>query len=119
METLRLRSIQQPAHVRRLLEQLVMRGSFLPKGCEEVRDPTALPPQLRRVLAAEIEHGHVWACWANNVQIWLFTGEMSLALSRERKAPVLRVNLYDEMGELKESGAWLAGRDGKWNRCVE
>ena len=116
METLRLRSIQQPAHVRRLLEQLVLRGSFLPKGCEEVRDLSALPSQLRRVLIGEIEQGHVWACWANNFQTWLFTGEMSLTLSRERRAPVLRVNLYDEVGELKETGAWLANRDGQWTR---
>ena len=119
METRRLRSLQQPSHVQRLLEQLVLRGSFLPKGCEQVHDPSTLPPQLRRVLAGEVEQGHIWACWANNFQTWLFTGEMSLTLSRERRAPVLRVNLYDEMGELKETGAWLAAREGKWTRCVE
>ena len=93
-----------------------MRGNFLPKSCEEVRDLSALPSQLRRVLIREIEQGHAWACWGTNFQMWLFTGELSLTLSRERRAPVLRVSLYDELGDLKETGAWLAGRDGQWSR---
>ncbi len=119
METLRLRRIQQPSEVRRLLEEFVSHGSFLPKDCYQVLDPSALSPQLRRVLAGEAEQGHVWACWANNFQTWLFTCEMSLTLSRERGAPVLKVNLYGEMGELKETGTWLAAREGQWSRCVE
>jgi hypothetical protein len=32
---------------------------------------------------------------------------------------VLKVNLYGEMGELKDTGTWLAAREGEWSRCVE
>jgi hypothetical protein len=119
METLRLRRIQQPSEVRRLLEEFVSHGSFLPKDSYRILDPSALSPQLRRVLAGEAEQGHVWACWANNFQTWLFTCEMSLTASRERGAPVLKVTLYGEMGELKDTGTWLAAREGEWSRCVE
>jgi hypothetical protein len=119
METLRLRRIQQPSEVEELLEAFVSRGNFLPKACDRIRDSGALSPQLRRVLAGEAQQGHVWACWANNFQTWLFTCEMSLASSRERGAPVLKVNLYDETGELKETGTWLADPQGNWHRCVE
>jgi hypothetical protein len=119
METLRLRRIQQPSELERLLEEFVSGGGFLPKTCDRIRDARELSPQSRWVLARKIEQGHVWACWANSFQTWLFTCEMSLARSRERGAPVLTVNLFDETGELKEAGTWVAGRDGKWSCCLE
>jgi hypothetical protein len=118
METLRLRKIQQPSEVERLLEAFVSRGSYLPKECYQVRDPRELSSQLRRVLADEAQQGHVWACWVNAFQTWLFTCEMSLVASRERGAPVLKVNRYDETGELKETGTWLADKQGTWTRCA-
>ena len=62
--------------------------------------------------------GHVWACWADNFHTWLFTCEMSLPLSHKRSAPVLEVSIYDEAGELKEAGSWVAGRGGNWSRCA-
>jgi hypothetical protein len=43
---------------------------------------------------------------------------MSLPLSRERGAPVLRVDLYDEAAELKDAGVWVTDQEGKWTRCV-
>ena len=113
-----MRRIQQPSEVERLLEEFVSRGGFLPKTCDRIRDARELSSQLRRVLAGEIEQGRVWACWVNSFQTWLFTCEMSLASSRERGAPVLNVNLYDETGELKETGTWLADKQGKWTRCA-
>ena len=119
METLRLRRIQQPSHVERLLEALVVRGNFLPRACYRVRDPGALSSQMRRVVAAKTEQGHVWMCWANNFQFWLFTCEMSLSASRERGAPVLTVDLYDEGGELKETGSWVSTPQRTWQRCIE
>ncbi len=103
METVRLRKIQQPSQVERLLEGFVLR---------------ALSPQLQRVVQRATQKGNVWACWADSYNTWLFTREMSLPLSRERGAPVLRVYLYDEAGELKEPGIWVADQEGKWSRCV-
>ncbi len=117
METLRLRKIQQPSQVERLLEAYVTRGSFLPEGAYQIRDPEALPSKLRQILTQATGKGEVWACWSYGVRTWLFTGEMSLPLSRERGTPVLHVNLYAEDGELKEAGTWMAAPAGKWQRC--
>lgn len=38
--------------------------------------------------------------------------------SRERGAPVLQVDLYDEAGELKDAGIWVTDQEGKWTRSV-
>ena len=119
METLRLRTIQQPSRVERLLEALVTRGSLLPEGAYQIRDPEALPSDLQRTLIRETEKGHVWGCWARGLRTWLFTCAMPLASSRERRTPVLQVNLYDEAGELKEAGTWVTDYAGKWRRCSE
>jgi hypothetical protein len=119
METLRLRNIQQPSRVERLLEAFVARGYFLPQDCYQLRNPATLSPKLRGVVIRETEKGRVWGCWVNTFQIWLFIAEMSLPLSRERGAPVLLVNLYDEAGELKDAGTWMSDPHGEWRRCVE
>jgi len=117
METVRLRKIQQPSHVERLLEAFASRGDLLPKDCYQIRASGALSPQLQRIVERAIQKGHVWACWANSYHTWLFTCEMSLPLSRERGSPVLQVDVYDEAGELKDAGAWV-NQQGKWSRCV-
>jgi len=81
METVRLRKIQQPSQVERLLEAFVTRGSLLSKECYQIRASGALSP-------------------------------------RERGAPVLQVDLYDEAGELKDAGIWMTDQQGKWSRGV-
>jgi hypothetical protein len=116
METVRLRKIQQPSQMERLLEAFVSRGSLLPKECYQIRASGALSPQLQRVVDLATEKGRVWACWADSSHSWLFTCEMSLPLSRERGAPVLQVELYDEAGELKDAGIWVTDQEGKWTR---
>jgi len=117
METVRLRKVQQPSHVERLLEAFASRGDLLPKDCYQIRASGALSPQLQRIVERAIQKGHVWACWADSYHTWLFTCEMSLPLSRERGSPVLQVDVYDEAGELKDAGAWV-NQQGKWSRCV-
>lgn len=119
METRRLRNLQQPSQVERLLEAFVARGDFVPEGCYQIRDASALPSQLQRVLVQASEEGRVWVCWANPHDTWLFTGEMSLPLSRERGAPVLLVNRYAESGDLTDAGSWTTDPDGKWRRCAD
>jgi hypothetical protein len=42
---------------------------------------------------------------------------VSVALSQERNAPVLWVNLYNQDGALIEVGPWTVDCDGKWLRC--
>ena len=117
METVRLRSIQEPSHVERLLEAYVSRGDLLPKDAFQIRAMRALSPQLQRVVTRATQKGQVWACWADSYHTWLFTCEISLPLSRERGAPVLLVDQYDEAGELKDSGTWVSDQEGKWRRC--
>ena len=117
METMRLRKIQAPSQVERLLESYVARADLLPKDSFQIRTTRALSPQLQRVVTRATQKGHVWACWADSYHTWLFTCEMSLALSRERGAPVLLIEQYDEAGELKESATWMSDQEGKWRRC--
>jgi hypothetical protein len=119
METRRLRTIQQPSHLERLLEALVSRANLLPKDCYQIRDPSALPPQLQALVAQAAQEGRVWRCWVNSYETCLFTSEMSLPRSRERGSPVLLVNRYNESGELQDAGSWMSDPEGKWQRCAD
>jgi hypothetical protein len=119
MDTKRLRTIQQPAHLERLLEAYITRSNVIPPDSYQIRDPDAVIPQLRSIALQAAAEGRVWACWAYGAQLWLFTAEMSLPLSRERGTPVLCVNRYDDHGELMEAGDWLLDADGFWRRCAE
>lgn len=119
METVRLRGIQNPSHVGRLLEALVSRGTLLPQDSQQVHDPDALPAALKAVVSRAAAEGRVWACWASTQDISLFTCEMSLPLSRERGTPVLLVNRYADSGDLTDVGTWVADPEGKWRRLAE
>jgi hypothetical protein len=119
METLRLRSLQQPSRVERLLETYVSCGNLLPEGSFQIRDRSVLPEELQRVLTRAIRQGQAWSCWGHCARTWLFTGDMSLPLSRERGTPVLLVSVYGEDGQLQDSGNWMADPRGTWWRCAD
>jgi hypothetical protein len=119
METERLRKIQQPAHLERLLEAFITRSNLVPKDSYQIRDPEAVAAPLRRIALRAVEEGRVWACWACGPQQWIFTAEMPLSLSRERGTPVLSIHRYGEDGLLTETGNWLVGPNGLWQRCAE
>lgn len=119
METLRLSKLQQsPAHIKRLLEALVVRAELVPEHAYQVRLLSAMPKELGRAAELAVREGRVWVCWAHGVRAWLFTAQMQLAISRERGAPVMQVEVYDEEG-VKDSGLWMPNRDGTWQRCTE
>jgi hypothetical protein len=118
-ETIRLRTLQQPSHVERLLEAFSARTDILPRDAYRIRDPAALPTSLQRLASKANGEGRVWICWARALRTWLFTCEMSLAASRERRATVLHVNVYGEDGNLHEAGSWKPDYDGRWQRCAE
>jgi hypothetical protein len=119
VETLRLSKLQQsPSHIKRLLEALVVRAKLVPEEAYQVRLTSAVPKELRGVAELAAKEGRVWACWAHGFRAWLFTAEMLLDLSRERGAPVIQVNVYDE-GGLKDSGLWMPNQDGSWQRCAD
>ena len=119
METLRLRRIQEPSRIERLLEAYISRAGNLPFGAYQLRDPGELPASLRTVLTEAVEQGEVWSCWARGSQLWLFTGHMPLDRSREHGTPVIQLRVYDEDAELKDSGAWRFDPRGTWTRCPD
>jgi hypothetical protein len=119
METLRLRRIQEPARVESLLESFISRTRVLPEGAYQIRDRSALPNRIQPIVSRANTQGHVWSAWARGAQIWLFTCEMSLPLSRERGAPVLMVHVYNEDGEVVDSGTWRYDPLGAWSRCAD
>jgi hypothetical protein len=114
METLRLCSIQNPSHVGRMLDTLVDQCALVSGGCQQVLDLAMLNSHLEALAIRAVDEGRVWACWSDAHETHLFTCEMSLALSRERRTPVLLVNRYNDKAELKDVGSWLADPQGKW-----
>jgi hypothetical protein len=118
METLRLRRIQQPSRVESLLEAYISRARILPEGAYQVRDRHELPNRVQTIVSRAKAQGHVWSGWARGAQLWLFTCEMSLPLSRERGTPVLIVRLHNEDGEVIDSGTWRYDPLGTWSRCA-
>jgi len=115
-ETLQLRKLQQSSHIERLLQALVVNAGLVPRGARQITQPEAMPTDLRRLAKLAVRSGHVWSCWTHDSGTWLATAEMPLPLSRERGAPVLQVDVYDENGP-QDSALWMSSRDGKWNRC--
>ncbi|MBV8146409.1 MAG: hypothetical protein JO184_15540 [Gammaproteobacteria bacterium] len=119
METKRLRAIQQPSHLERLLDAYITRSDAVSKNAYQIRDPEAVVPLLRDILVRATVDGRVWACWEYGPQQWLFTAEMSLPLSRERRTPVLSIDRYNDHGELMETGNFLLDPHGLWRKCGE
>jgi|SRR5215472_9694607 len=119
METLRLRRIQEPSRVERLLEAYISRSGIVPESAYPVRDRSGLPGRVQTIVSRAIAQGQVWSAWARGAHVWLFTCEMSLPLSRERGAPVLAVSFYNEDGELTDSGTWRYDPLGSWSRCTD
>jgi len=119
METVRLRRIQEPSRIERLLEAYIARSGILPESAYQVRDRSELPTRLHAIVRRAVAQGHVWSGWALGTQVWLFTCDMSFQLSRERGAPVLTVRLYNEDGEVADSGTWAFDSMGAWSRCAD
>ena len=119
MDTLRLRRIQHPAEVERLLESYIIRAEILPRGAYQLRAAASVPKELRGLVVQAVKLGRTWSCWTLGIQTWLFTAEMSLSLARERGAPVLQINLYGDGGALRESATMTTDPTGKWCRCAE
>ena len=117
METLRLRRIQEPSRVERLLDAFITRTATLTDGSYQVRSPRELPEVLRDVVARATAQGETWACWAHGSHLCLFICEMSLALSRERGAPVILVRQYNDDADITDSGTWTFDTLGTWTRC--
>ena len=114
-QTIRLRRLKEPTHLARLLDALIVRAMLVPAGAYQIRSLDSVPTELRKIAELAIDGGRAWSCWTHGVRTCMFTGEMSLAMSRERRSPVLQVDVYED-GSLKDSGLWTSDRDGKWGR---
>lgn len=119
METVRLRTIQQPSFLDRLLHSFILKADLLPEGAYQVRNRSDAPSVLQRLIIQAGKSGQAWACWSDTLRTWLFTAEMSLERSRERGSPVLLVNLYREDGNLIDSATWAPDETSRWRRCRE
>jgi hypothetical protein len=119
VDTMRLRTIQSPNRVEKLLEALISSANLLPAGCYRVHTRSALGPRLYQLSLKAAKEDKVWSGWSDDRHLWLVTGEMSLELSRERGAPVLQVNVYGEDTGLQDSGQWFADREGRWHRTTD
>lgn len=119
MDTTRLRSIQRPSGLEKLLDALVRKSDILPQSeLHTLRDPGALPTELQEAIKAASCIGRAWRCWSDGHRTWLLTAEVVAALSRQRRSPALQVNVYDTRGELERSGVWVCEWDGKWRSAT-
>jgi hypothetical protein len=118
MDTMRLRSIQQPSRVDALLESYVFGLEHMPSDARRIFDRTELAGTLQKVAIRALKNQQSWGAWTDEHRTWFFTAEMSLPLSRERGRPVLQVSSYSEDGQIEESALWVSVRDGAWQRCT-
>jgi len=116
METVRLRAMQQPSRVERLLVAFALRSGIMNPDAFMVRDQRAVPAVLQGVIFQAMRNDRAWCAWRDASRISLLTCEMLLEPSRAYGSPVLNVQLYDEDGELKDSDSWVVDREGKWRR---
>lgn len=116
---MRLRcKIQHPSKVEELLESYISQSEVVPKGSYRIREPDSVPREVRSSLIQAAKQGQTWSCRAHGLHTWLFTCNVSRALSRERGVPVLQVSLYGDDGSLRDCGAWMPDQNGKWCRSA-
>jgi hypothetical protein len=119
VETMRLRKIQVPTGLERLLDAVITRAQLVPEDSYQIRDPKSLPIPLQNLIKRAIHEDKVWSARSNGQHTWLFTAEMSLPRSRELGTPVLQIGIHAEDGQLKESATWASDCKGSWNRCAD
>jgi hypothetical protein len=118
METSKLRTIQHPDRTASLLEEYVRANHPVPGDSWRVNSASELTVPLRRLISSQSSSAPVWCAWANTHDIWFFSAVPSLELARERKQPVLHVQLHDAQGRLVEVVCCVLTRDGKWQKCT-
>ena len=81
-----------------------------------IRDPRAVPAELRSVIFQAVREQRAWCAWKDHSRTSLLTCKMLLEQSRAQGSPVLNVQLYGEDGALKDSDSWVVDSEGKWSR---
>jgi hypothetical protein len=117
METLTLRSIQQPSTADLWLHEIVSDLGILPAGAAEILSTASTSSALRRIIKMAKNLGKSCSAWRDDQQrFWLFVGELSIP-SRERDCPVLMVDQYGEDGQIVATSMWVRSA-GMWERQV-
>src|SRR5882724_11179702 len=118
METGRLRTIELPDRASALLESFVWSRRTIPGTADRINSIPELTPALQK-LAKDGEAGeNVWSAWGVGLKIWFFLAITSLTLARERRRPVLHISVYDENGEMTESGTYVESLNAGWQQCA-
>ncbi|MDP9082617.1 MAG: hypothetical protein M3N50_02470 [Pseudomonadota bacterium] len=119
MQTIKLRTLQQPTGIALLLDSLVMSQIWVPVGAPQVMDRCDLPSALQKLAVKAVREGGTWRAWLGHDGVRFFISEMSLELSRERGCAALKVRYYNEQGELQMYSQWVRIADGAtWQRCT-
>lgn len=117
MQTMRLSVLQAPSRVQMLLESLLP-VQLLRDEARRITEQSELPSALQKIVIKCRTSQNAWSAWTDAVNTWLFTAEMSLALSRERGRPTLHVGHYDMDGRVREWQVWALLNDGTWQQCT-
>jgi len=115
METTPTR-LNPPPRAETLLESFVTALFNVPGSAHRLRDSNELPDNLRRVAASAQTEQRAWGAWTGDRRLWFFTAELSERLSNERGWPVMRINTYDEDGQIEKAGFWEYTEDSTWRR---
>jgi len=117
MQTMKLREYQPPSVLTVLLDSLVMSQHWVPDSASQITDRSEFPSALQPVVRKAATIAGTWRAWLSYDGVRFFTGEMSLDLAREHGCPALKVNYYNDEGQLEDVSAWVRRADGKWRRC--
>lgn len=116
METLRLRTLQQPSMTQLQLESLLRYTHLPPSGTERLPDRSELPAVLQRIVIRGGKDGIAWAAWRRRIDVHFVLAELAFDLSRECGRPTLRVKSYDESGKIFETVTWTETSPDEWRR---
>jgi hypothetical protein len=116
METLRLRTLQQPTATQLQLESLLLSARLAPDGADRLMDRAELPAVFQRVVIRGTKDGIAWAAWRQRFDVHFCSAELALDLSRERGKPTLRVTLYEQSGSIREIATWTEMSRDEWTK---
>jgi hypothetical protein len=116
METLRLRTLQQPSATQLQLESLLLSLRLPPDGADRLIDRTELPAVFQRIVIRGARDGIAWAAWRQSFDVHFCSAELALALSREHGKPSLRLSIYDQGGTISEIATWTEMSHDEWSK---
>jgi hypothetical protein len=106
--------MQQPSYLDTLLYSLVMELGVLPADAYPVREREKLPSPLGRLVGMATHVGQSWGCWTDERHYWLFIAELPLT----RGKPVLQLDRYNELGDLRDTTNWYCDDKDQWCRVA-